>query len=70
MSGGKTAKCKFTVIQPVKSVKLNKTILTLGKGKNAKLIATINPSNASNKKVIWKSGNSKIATVIGMELLQ
>ena len=28
-----------------------------------KLIPTINPSNASNKKVIWKSSNKAITTV-------
>ncbi len=63
VSGGKIATCKITVVQPVISVKLNKTVLTLDKGKTYKLIATINPSNATNKKVTWKSGNSSIATV-------
>ena len=31
--------------------------------KNSKLTATINPSNATNKSVVWTSSNSKIATV-------
>jgi len=47
----------------VTSVKLNKTTLTLSKGKTYKLTSTFNPSNASNKKVAWKSSNTKIATV-------
>jgi len=63
VSGAKTATCKVTVTQPVISVKLNKTTLSLLKGKTTKLIPTINPSNASNKKVTWKSSNKSIATV-------
>ena len=63
VDGGKTATCKVTVTQPVSSVKLNKTILTLYKGKTYQLKVTINPSNASNKKVTWKSSNTKVATV-------
>ena len=63
VSGGKIATCKVTVTQSVTSVKLSKTSLTLSKGKTFKLTATVNPSNASNKKVTWKSSNTKIATV-------
>jgi len=47
----------------VKSVKLNKTSVSILKGKTSKLIPIINPSNASNKKVTWKSSNVKIASV-------
>lgn len=61
--GGKTATCKVTVTQPVTSVKLNKTKLTLSKGKTETLKATVNPSNATNKAVTWKSSNTKVATV-------
>ncbi len=32
-------------------------------GKKIKLTAKVSPSNASNKKVTWKSGNTKVATV-------
>jgi hypothetical protein len=63
VSGAKKATCKVTVIQPVKSVKLNKTTLTLKKGKTYKLVATVSPSTANNKKVTWKSGNKRLATV-------
>ncbi|MFA6309128.1 MAG: leucine-rich repeat protein [Clostridia bacterium] len=62
-SGNKMATCTVTVIQPVKSVKLNRNSITLNRGKTFKLTATINPSNASNRKITWRSGNSKIATV-------
>jgi len=50
-------------LTPVLGVKLNKTTLTLKKGKTYKLIATISPSNASNKKVTWRTGSYRIATV-------
>ncbi|MEI6602257.1 MAG: leucine-rich repeat protein [Clostridia bacterium] len=62
-SGAWKATYVVTVLQPVKSVKLNKSTLTLLKGKSSKLIATITPVNASNKKVTWKSANAKIASV-------
>ncbi|MFA6308241.1 MAG: Ig-like domain-containing protein [Clostridia bacterium] len=53
----------FTILQPVSSVKLNKSNLTIKKGKTYKLIAYISPSNASNKRVTWKTGNYRIAKV-------
>lgn len=47
----------------VTKVKLNKTSLTMYTTQTVKLKATISPSNASNKKVTWKSSNTKVATV-------
>ena len=47
----------------VTGVKLNKTSLTLDKGKSSALTATVAPSDASNKKVTWSSSNTKIAAV-------
>lgn len=47
----------------VKSVKLDKSNLTLYVGQTGQLKATVSPSNADNKKVTWKSSNTKIATV-------
>ncbi len=61
--GAKTATCKFTVTQPVRSVVLNRKTLTLRKGSTYRLIATVYPTNANNKKVTWKSGSKSIATV-------
>ncbi|MBR1628842.1 MAG: Ig domain-containing protein [Lachnospiraceae bacterium] len=64
MDGNKSAVCKVTVKPiPIKSVKLSKTKLNLAIGKKATLKATINPSNATNKAVTWKTSNKKIATV-------
>ncbi len=66
----KKATCKITVIQPVTGVKLNKTIFTLSKGKTTKLIATVLPATASNKKVTWKSTNKSVATVSSLGIVK
>lgn len=54
---------KITVGQPATRVKVNKSALTIKKGRSAVIKATVGPNTASNKKVIWKSSNSKIAKV-------
>ena len=64
----KYATVKVTVKQPVTSVKLNRNSAILkvkgkAKQKTVTLNATVNPKNANNKAVSWKSSNSKIATV-------
>lgn len=59
----KTDTCRVLVIQPVKSVKLNKTSGTLEVGKTYTLKATVSPSNASNQSVKWSTSNKKVATV-------
>ncbi len=60
---GKTATCRVLVIQPVKSVTLNKSEIKLEHEDTFTLKATVKPSNASNKKVKWSSSNTKVATV-------
>ncbi len=47
----------------VKSVKLNKTSVSIKVGSSVALSATITPSNATNKKVTWTSSNTKVAKV-------
>lgn|GEM_PF-6465399 len=47
----------------VSSIKLSKTALALYVGDTSTLKVTFNPTNASNKTVVWSSSNSKIATV-------
>ena len=47
----------------VKSIKHNKTKVTLSKGKKVKLKATVAPSNATDKNVTFTSSNTKVATV-------
>ena len=57
-------KIKVTVKQPVKSVKFNqKSVKLAKKGAKAKLKATVNPTNASVKKLTVKSENTKVAKV-------
>ena len=63
--GGYSAKCTLTVVKKVNvtSVKLNKSSVTVNKGKTYQLKATVFPSNASNKAVTWSSSDKEIATV-------
>lgn len=61
--GGKTAGCTVTIIQPVTGVKLNKNELKLVKDQIETLSATITPSNATNKKLIWTTTDASVAKV-------
>ena len=60
---GVFAECKISVRQPVTSLTLNKTSLTVNRGATATLTATVGPSNADNKKVKWTTSNRAVATV-------
>ena len=68
-ANGKTATCVVTVKTPVPQevavtgVTLNKTNVSLEVGKTDTLVATISPSNATNKLIAWSSSNSNVATV-------
>lgn len=64
----KTATCTVnvkakTTSVAVKSVSLNVKKLTMGVKESYTLKATVNPGNASNKKVTWKSDKPKIVSV-------
>ena len=61
------AVCYVTVTGKAKvtGITLNQASATLGRGKKLALKAAILPSYASNKKVVWKSANTKVATVDG-----
>ena len=61
--GGFKKQCTVTVLQPVQGISLSKTSLTLVKGNTATLTATVAPSNASNKQLIWLSSDTSVATV-------
>jgi len=52
-----------TVNQPVTSITLNQTTATIQVRKTVKFTASITPSSATNKGVVWKSSNTRIATV-------
>ena len=47
----------------VTSVTLDSTSLSLIEGESQKLTATVSPSNAENKEVLWTSSNSTVASV-------
>lgn len=48
---------------PVTGVTLNKTSLTLDKGQTETLVATVKPTNATNKELVWTSSDPNVATV-------
>ncbi len=50
-------------ITRVTSVSLNKSTLSLKAGEEASLTATVSPSNATNKTILWSSSNNDVATV-------
>ena len=52
-----------TVIYKVTDVSLDKSTLSLIEGENEQLIATVEPSNATNKTVTWSSSAENVATV-------
>lgn len=62
---GKKATCTIVVKEPVKpiSITLNKTNETLSEGETLQLTATINPSDAADKTIIWISDNASVAAV-------
>jgi uncharacterized repeat protein (TIGR02543 family) len=62
--GGKTATVKVTVKDvKVTGVTLTPKAATVTTGKTTKLTATVQPANASNKDVTWKSSDESVATV-------
>lgn len=63
--GQKKAVCRVKVTAgiPVEGVTLDQTALTLSVGQEVKLMPTVSPENASNKKVTWKSVDETIAVV-------
>jgi len=63
-AGEKSATCEVTITTPVESVSLNKTTIDLEEGKTFTLIATINPSYADEKTVVWATSSTSIATVV------
>lgn len=63
-NGEVTAVCPVTV-EPVyvKTIKLDETNVTLGKGQSYRLLSSVSPSNATFKDVSWETSNSKVVTV-------
>ena len=63
VDGGYTAQCMVTVKQPVVGVIMEKHSLALNVGQSEMLFATASPVNADNKKLIWSTTDSEIASV-------
>lgn len=61
--GDKTAACKVIVTNPVTDFTLNKTSMTIEKGKKETLSYTTTPDNPDAYSVTWNSDNSAIASV-------
>jgi uncharacterized protein YjdB len=63
---GKTAVCKLTVLPPrvrVTGISLDKTTMDLPLYQSAKLTANFAPADATDKSVVWTSGNKSVAAV-------
>lgn len=63
VDGEFSATCTVTVIQPVISITLNETSININPDMTFELVAQINPYNADNKELEWKSSDETVATV-------
>ena len=61
--GNHTATCEITVKIPVSGVTLNPTSTALVVGDTKQLTATVEPANADDSTVTWKSSDTNVATV-------
>lgn len=60
---GQIKTCNVSVIQPVTSIVLNKSSMTLNHGKTGRLFVNLSPVDASDQSIIWSSSDSSVATV-------
>lgn len=67
-NGSKTAVCTVNVIPQIDSVSLSQTSVTIDRGTQYILRASVSPSNATNTSINWTSSNPNIATVSGNNL--
>lgn len=63
LDGGYTATCTVKVVKKVTGVKLNKSSVTVARNSAVTLKATVTPSDATNKALLWSSSNTKVAAV-------
>ncbi len=67
LDGGKEANCYIRVLKgsqivPSESIKLNKTEFDLLLGQSAQIIASVQPANASNKRVRYEVADERVVT--------
>ncbi len=65
-SNGKTASCTVTATKPnvaVTSINVTPSLYTINVGDKYKLTASISPSNATDKSIIWSSNNTSVVCV-------
>ena len=63
VDGGFSATCAVTVVQPVLSITLNETSININPDMTFELVAQINPYDADNKELEWKSSDESVVTV-------
>ena len=61
--GGYSDSCTVNVYVAQNAIKINADKVTVAKGSKTVLTATITPENASDRKIIWSSDNTAVATV-------
>lgn len=60
---GRRAECEVRVVREVTSIKLNHNSLTIIQGESAALLATVQPSNATYRTVLYSSDDETVAMV-------
>ena len=63
VDGNYITKCNIMVLQPVESITLSDHSTSLKVGETKILTASINPSNADNKNIVWTSENPEIVSI-------
>ncbi len=61
--GNVSTSCRITVLQPVTSISLDRSSISLDSADNYQLSAYIYPTTASNKNVVWESSDPSVATI-------
>lgn len=60
---GKTAECKVTVVIPVTNISLSNSEILLHMETKGRLIAFVQPENATDRDLVWSSSNPRVLTV-------